>query len=393
MGSTNAMLSVISVSGATNGNVSLNLNGTVTFTPELNFNGTAGFDYILSDGSLTRAGHATIVVLAVNDAPVAVDDTVTTNEDTPLILTQTDLKGNDTDVDNTNAMLSVISVSGATHGNVLLNLNGTVTFTPELNFNGTAGFDYTLSDGSLTSTGHVTSNVVAVNDAPVGVPTIAGTATEDQVLTAVATGISDADGLGTFIYQWQRATDATFTAGVTTVGSNATTYTLGDADVGKYIRVRVTYTDGNATTEGPLTSTSVGPIVNVNDPPTLTTFAAVIDTTDEDTQVELTFAELTAQGNEADVDGTVVAFIVQAVSSGTLKIGANAGVALPFAAETNDTFGQYHGRYQRPSEFGVRYDQRSHGRHRLHRRADHGQLCQWRNEQDGADRIPGRRHG
>ena len=348
-GSTNAMLSVISVSGATNGNVSLNLNGTVTFTPELNFNGTAGFDYVLSDGSLTRLGHATIIIVAVNDAPVAVDDTVTTNEDTPLTMTQTDLKGNDTDVDNTNAMLSVISVSGATRGNVSLNLDGTVTFTPELNFNGTAGFDYTLSDGNLTSIGHVTINVLAVNDPPVGVPTITGAATEDQVLTVVTSGISDADGLGTFTYQWQRATNAAFTAGVTTVGTNSTTYTLGDADVGNYIRVRVTYTDGNATAEGPLVSTTVGPIVNVNDPPTLTTFAAVIDTTDEDTQVELTFAELTAQGNEADVDGTVVAFIVQAVSSGTLKIGANAGVALPFAAETNNTINASTNAYWTPA--------------------------------------------
>ena len=43
-----------------------------------------------------------------------------------------------------------------------------------------------------------------VNDAPTGMVTISGTPTEDQTLTADTSGISDADGLGAFSYQWQR---------------------------------------------------------------------------------------------------------------------------------------------------------------------------------------------
>ncbi|MCP3912131.1 MAG: hypothetical protein GY713_14375, partial [Actinomycetia bacterium] len=78
-------------------------------------------------------------------------------------------------------------------------------------------------------------------------------------------------------------------------------------------------------------------VTEQNDPPTLTSFTTVIDTTNEDTEVELTLAELKTQGDEADVDGTVDAFVVQAVSTGTLKIGANAGSASPFAAGSNDT--------------------------------------------------------
>ena len=62
-------------------------------------------------------------------------------------------------------------------------------------------------------------------------------------------------------------------------------------------------------------------INGANDAPTLTTMAAAVDTVAEDTQVEITFAEIAAQGNEADVDGTVNAFVVKAVSSGTLLIG------------------------------------------------------------------------
>ena len=75
--------------------------------------------------------------------------------------------------------------------------------------------------------------------------------------------------------------------------------------------------------------------IPVNSRPQLTGFAAALDTTPEDTEVELTFAELMAQGDESDSDGTVDAFIVKAVTSGTLKIGTSAGSATAFAVGSN----------------------------------------------------------
>ena len=66
-----------------------------------------------------------------------------------------------------------------------------------------------------------------------------GTATEDQILTADTSGISDADGLGAFSYQWYRD-------GVPIGGATGQTYTLGDADVGAQISVQVSYTDCRA---------------------------------------------------------------------------------------------------------------------------------------------------
>ena len=63
--------------------------------------------------------------------------------------------------------------------------------------------------------------VANVNDTPVGVPTITGTLEEDQVLTADTSGLSDADGLGAFSYQWYRD-------GVAIAGATGSTYTLGD---------------------------------------------------------------------------------------------------------------------------------------------------------------------
>ena len=74
----------------------------------------------------------------------------------------------------------------------------TITFTPAANFSGTAGFDYTLSDGALTDTGHVTVTVTAVNDGPVAVDDAATTA-EDTAATITAASLlaNDTDPDGT----------------------------------------------------------------------------------------------------------------------------------------------------------------------------------------------------
>ncbi len=116
----------------------------------------------------------------------------------------------------------------------------------------------TTAEGPLTSA--ATAAVANVNDAPVGLPAITGTVTEDQTLTADTSGISDDDGLGAFSYQWLRG-------GVNIGGATSSTYTLDDADVGSTISVEVSYTDAQTTAEGPLTSAATAAVANVNDAP------------------------------------------------------------------------------------------------------------------------------
>ncbi len=88
-----------------------------------------------------------------------------TPEDTALTLTAATLLANDTDQDGDT--LSITSVQDATHGTVVLNGDGTVTFTPEANYNGDATFTYTINDGNGGSdTATVTLHVTPVNDAP-----------------------------------------------------------------------------------------------------------------------------------------------------------------------------------------------------------------------------------
>ncbi|WP_445636278.1 Dystroglycan-type cadherin-like domain-containing protein [Nostoc sp. DSM 114161] len=148
---------------ATNGALVNNNNGTYTFTPNANFNGTVNLTYNVTDGVATLTGQTqSFSVTPVNDAPVAVDDTATTFFGTSVNISVATLLANDSDIDSTS--LSITGVSGATHGTAVLNNNGTannsaddfVTFTPSLLFSGNASFNYTLSDGSLTDTGTVT---------------------------------------------------------------------------------------------------------------------------------------------------------------------------------------------------------------------------------------------
>ena len=109
-------LTIASVTSGAGGTAVLNANGTVTFTPNANFNGTADFTYTVTDGSLTsNTATVTVAVAAVNDAPVANNDSLAATEDTAVIYTAAQLLGNDTDADgNTLTIASVTSGAGGT---------------------------------------------------------------------------------------------------------------------------------------------------------------------------------------------------------------------------------------------------------------------------------------
>ena len=105
--------------------------------------------------------------------------------------------------------------------------------------------------------------------------TITGTATEDQTLTANTSTLADADGLGTVSYKWQRAATADGTYSDIT-DATAATYVLGDADVGKFVRVVASYTDLQGTAES-VASAATAAVVNVNDLPTLTVVSPTLN--------------------------------------------------------------------------------------------------------------------
>lgn len=160
-------LTITSVQGASNGTVVLNNLGQVVFTPAINYNGPASFTYTISDGhGGSSTASVSLTVSESNDAPVAVNDQVTTLEDKAITIAPSQLLNNDSDVDGD--VLVISSVQGAVHGSVAL-VNGSVVFTPEANYTGNgASFTYTVADPfGATSTATVAVNVTPVNDAPV----------------------------------------------------------------------------------------------------------------------------------------------------------------------------------------------------------------------------------
>ena len=102
------------------------------------------------------------------------------------------------------------------------------------------------------------------NSPATGAPVISGTAQVGETLTADITGIADADGLSgeTFTYQWV-SNDGT--TGTDIENATGSTYTLADADQGKSIKVRVTFTDGGGN-EQTLTSAPTGPVLGDGPP-------------------------------------------------------------------------------------------------------------------------------
>ena len=164
----------------------------VTFTPALNFNGTATFKYRVRDGNSGTVGAngfsneatATITVTPVNDAPTANDQALTTQEDTalPITLTAGDVDG------DTLTYVAADPPNGSLSGT-----GASITYTPDANFNGSDSFTFTVTDGNGGSdVGQVDITVTPVQDGPVAGDQSVNTQ-EDTALPVTLTG-SDVDG-------------------------------------------------------------------------------------------------------------------------------------------------------------------------------------------------------
>src|SRR2546421_9028092 len=102
------------------GALTLNADGGFTYTPAANFNGSDSFSYKANDGvAQSNVATVTLTINAVNDAPGAVNDAYTTNEDTPLTVSAPGVLGNDTDVDGDT--LTAEPRGGPGHGQLTLN--------------------------------------------------------------------------------------------------------------------------------------------------------------------------------------------------------------------------------------------------------------------------------
>ena len=205
----------------------------VTYTPSANFNGMDLFTFKVNDGTSDSAvATVSVTVAAVNDPPVVVSQSVSTAEDTARLVV---LPGYDVD----NSVLTYW-MGNNTNGT----LSGTypnITFTPTLNFNGIATFEYSANDGNVNSpnaTVYVT--VTPVNDAPVAnAQTITAVVGTSSAVTLAGTDVDGNSLTYSIVSQPTRGTvtpltgsrNVTYTPTGTNVGSDSFTFKVNDGTI------------------------------------------------------------------------------------------------------------------------------------------------------------------
>ena len=299
-------LSVTAVTQGANGSVAINADGTATYSPALNFHGSDSFTYTVADPSgATSTASVNVTITPVNDPPQAINDVATTAEEAALPIA---VRTNDADIDGD--ALSVTGVTQGANGSVAINPDGTVTYTPALNFHGADNFSYTVADPSgATSTATVNVIVTPVNDAPVAVDDTAATGDGVAVTVPVLNNDSDIDGDALAVATFTQGANGTVNA-----GANGTlVYTPNPDFIGPD---SFTYqaTDGQHASN--LATVSITVLDSDNRPPT-----ALDDTvvTDEDN-----FVDIAVLGNDSDPDGNPLSIDSLAQPAhGVVAINAN----------------------------------------------------------------------
>jgi len=303
---------------ASHGTIDLHADGTFNYVPELNFNGTDTFTYYANDGIENSVETTvTITVLPVNDPPVALDDEITTDEDTAIGIP---VLANDTDVDDVLDGTMIVVVTMPEHGTLVVNpTTGVVTYTPDLNYFGEDSFSYQIKDphGALSGIAVVSITVEPVNDPPIAAPDFATTPEDVPVLIPVLLNDTDVDNPmtgttltivngpshGTVVIQSPEE-GILYTPEKDFNGEDSFTYTVTDAD-------------GAVSVPGTVTIT----VTPVNDPP------VAVD--DEATTLAGTSLEIPVLNNDYDVDNALVPSsisIVVSTTHGTIVINPSTGI-------------------------------------------------------------------
>ncbi|HIF9218409.1 TPA: Ig-like domain-containing protein, partial [Photobacterium damselae] len=270
-------------SDPTNGQVTVNPDGSWEYVPKPDFNGEDSFTVLVDDGNGgTDTITVTVNVTPVNDAPVGEDVTAETQEDTTVTgqLTATDVDG-----DN----LTFKPGADPTNGSVTVNPDGSWEYVPNPDFNGEDSFTVVVDDGNGgTDTITVTVNVTPVNDAPVGEDVSVETQEETAVTGQLTATDVDGDNL-TF------KPGADPTNGSVTVNPDGSWEYVPNPDFNGEDSFTVVVDDGNGGTDTITVTVNVTP---VNDAPVGEDISAE---TQEETAV-------TGQLTATDVDGDNLTF-------------------------------------------------------------------------------------
>ncbi|WP_148714755.1 tandem-95 repeat protein [Chitinolyticbacter meiyuanensis] len=324
------------------GSLTINGNGSYSFVPAANYNGPVPVaTYTVSDGTTTATSTLTLNVTAVADPTVTAPDTLTVAEDSGT--STGNVLSNDSDPDGP-LSVSQFVVSGTTYtiaaggsatatlagvGTLVMNSNGSYSFTPATNYNGSVPpVTYTATDGTSSATNTLTISVTAVDDPSVLAPD-SKTVAEDNVASGnVLSNDSDVDNVLSVASFSVTGVPGSFSAGQTATLAGVGSFTLGSN--GDYTFTPVANWNGNVPQVNYTTNTGSSSTLNitvtaVNDAPIA---APDSNTTAEDTPLTVTAAN-GLLANDSDVDGnplTITQFSVANVA-GTFTAGQTATIA------------------------------------------------------------------
>ncbi|WP_318407722.1 retention module-containing protein [Photobacterium leiognathi] len=288
-----------------NGKIVIAHDGGMSFIPSDNYHGDVTVPYTITDGDKTATSTVTIHVTPVNDAPVAMPEEVTTDEDTSITV---DLTKNDSDVDGDKLTIKEINGTPVTpgheqtivveHGKIVIAHDGSTTFVPSDNYYGDVTVPYTITDGDKSATSTVTIHVTPINDAPVANPDSFTTDEDTSITVDLTKNDHDVDGdtvtikeiNGTPVTPGHEQTIVVDHGKIVIAHDGSTTFVPSDNYHGD-VTVPYTITDGDKTA----TSTVTIHVMPVNDAPVANPDSF---TTEEDTSITVDLIK-----NDSDIDG------------------------------------------------------------------------------------------
>lgn len=339
------LASVMIGTAPANGSTSINTGtGVITYTPNADFEGSDSFTYTVEDvwGEESNLATVNVTVNPVNDAPVAANDVIATNEDT---LVSINVAANDTDVDAGDSPDTTTLALGTapTNGTAVVN-NGLIDYTPDADYAGSDSFTYTIEDssGAVSNAATVTVSVIGVNDVPVAVADPASVDEDDSVEVDVLANDSDIDGTldvttvaivnnganGTAVVNSTTGV-ITYTPDADFNGSDSFTYQVDDNLGG---------TSNEATVSVTVNSINDAPVA-AND-----TVTALLEDTPHNINV---------LGNDSDIDGALNVASVEVVSAPTNgATSVNTGTGMVTYTPSENYFGSDSFSYRVMDELG-----------------------------------------
>jgi VCBS repeat-containing protein len=301
-------LTAVLKSGPAHGALTLNTDGSYSYTPNANYNGSDSFTYVANDGALdSNIATVTLTINPVNDAPVAADDTASGNEDTVI---SGNVLANDSDVDS--PTLTAVLKTGPTHGALSLNSDGSYSYTPNANYNGSDSFTYVANDGALDSNvATVSLTITPVNDPPVAADDSA--TVNEGAAVAINLAANDSDVDSALDLNSIQIVGVPAHGNVVVNGNGNVTYSH---DGGETTADSFTYTISDAQGAVSNVATVTLTITPINDPP-----LAVNDAASGNEDTVITGNVL---ANDSDVDSpTLTAVLKTSPTHGTLTLNPN----------------------------------------------------------------------